>query len=59
MEVPKKLRKSEMSYPKTTFIFGYPKPRFEKWSDSEEETSEGSSDRTSVSPNRTRERGRR
>ena len=55
MEVPKKLRKSEMSYPKMTFVFGYPKPRFEQWSESEDDASERSSDGTEM----THDRGRR
>ena len=35
MEIPKKTRKRDMSYPKMTFVFGYPKPQFEMASDSE------------------------
>ena len=59
MEIPRKLRKRDMSYPQTTFLFGYPKPRFELWSDSEEETTEGSYDGTPGASDRNREKGRR
>ena len=49
MENPRKVRKRDMSYPKTTFVFGYPRPKMEQASESETDDDNESSTKTTGS----------